>query len=466
MLQVDHLGKRFGGITALDDVSFSVGEGEIIGLLGENGAGKTTTLRLLAGELMPSRGRVTVGGRDLFSDVIATRRKVGYLPEQLPLDRAMRVRPFLDYVARLRGLNAGERLQGVARVIDACGLSALAERGIGNLSRGGRMRVGLAQALVHNPEVLLLDEPTAGLDPQQVLNMRALILSLSGHHTIVFSSHNLTEVAAVCNRILFLKGGRLVAEDVLTTVTDGGGELLLLRFSNPPADLCARVLAFPAVAAAEPVPGGGAGAVSVQLKAGAGLREQLAERAAMMGWGLCELRPMAGNLTAIFQHHAAATGAPPAPPDAALEPEEGMDDPLRAERDIEPLDDPPAEVEPSPVAAAAAEPAAAAHPDAGDVVAAVEPVDGTHADDADGVRDGIAPEGAGLTAGAADAADVEDHVEDHAAALARLLDGAVSGAIDAAIDAAMVDDGRVGADRGPRADDGPGTVAAREGDAS
>jgi len=305
MLEVNALGKRFGAVQALDQVSFSLEEGEIVGLLGENGAGKTTTLRLLSGALVPDSGRVTIGGRDLFSDRVMTRRKVGYLPEQLPLDERMRVRPFLDYVARLRGLNRAERTDGIERVLHSCALEELADRGIGVLSRGGRMRVALAQALVHNPEVLLLDEPTAGLDPQQVLNMRRLILSLSGHHTILFSSHNLTEVAAVCNRIVFLKQGRLVAEDVLSTTGSGGGEMLFLRFSSAPEDIAALLAAMPVVSAVETVPGGGPGGLSVHLKQGDGGREQLAERVTMMGWGLCEMRPMSGNLTAFFQHHAA-----------------------------------------------------------------------------------------------------------------------------------------------------------------
>jgi len=358
MLEVSALGKRFGDVQALDDVSFSLDEGEIVGLLGENGAGKTTTLRLLSGALMPDTGQVTIGGRNLFADRLTTRRKVGYLPEQLPLDEQMRVRPFLDYVARLRGLNRAERADGIERVLHSCALEELADRGIGLLSRGGRMRVALAQALVHNPEVLLLDEPTAGLDPQQVLNMRRLILSLSGHHTILFSSHNLTEVAAVCNRIIFLKQGRLVAEDVLSTAGNGGGEMLLLRFSNAPADVDLLLAAMPVVGTVEAVPGGGPGALSVHLKQGDGVREQLAERVAMMGWGLCEMRPMSGNLTAFFQHHAAAVGSDVDDADATLadildevagEDSEPADllhaDPPPA--DIPPTDFPPADPPPS-----------------------------------------------------------------------------------------------------------------------
>ncbi len=379
MLQVEHLSKRFGPVTALDDVSFELAEGEIVGLLGENGAGKTTTLRLMAGELLPSRGRVSIDGRDLFSDVVLTRRKVGYLPEQLPLDPHMRVGAFLDYVARLRGLNARERRAGVAQVLDSCGLAQLTDRSVGALSRGGRMRVGLAQALVHNPEVVLLDEPTAGLDPQQVLNMRKLILSLAGHHTILFSSHNLTEVAAVCNRIVFLKEGRLVAEDVLSTVSEEGGELLLMRFSVAPPDLCSQLAAMPAVASAEPVPAGGPGAVSVQLHAGEGLRETLVERVAMMGWGLCEMRPMAGNLTAFFQHHAGTPSEPPTEPEAA------PDTPPDA-----PLDDSPADkTEPEPEAPEASVSAPMDDPEAAvdEIAPVTEPVGATIEETAEEVVD-------------------------------------------------------------------------------
>lgn len=304
MLDVEGLSKRFGAITALDGVSFAIAEGEVVGLLGENGAGKTTTLRLLSGALYPTAGKVFIGGRDLFREPLLAKRKVGYLPEQLPLDPAMRVRRYLDYVGRLRGLNAAERAEGVRHVLSVCGLEGVAERGIGALSRGLRTRVGLAQALVHNPELVLLDEPTAGLDPQQVLNMRELILSLSGHHTILFSSHNLNEVSECCKRVVLLREGRVVAEDALASLEGRAGDtrVLRLRLAEPPDDVCGALTGLAEVTHAEPADG----AVLVTVLANDGVRERLAAEAVARGWGLCELTEVSESLADLFHRHSGA----------------------------------------------------------------------------------------------------------------------------------------------------------------
>jgi ABC-2 type transport system ATP-binding protein len=301
MLDVEGLTKRFGAVTALEDVTFSIAEGEVVGLLGENGAGKTTTLRLLAGSLFPSAGKIFIGGRDLFREPLLAKRKVGYLPEQLPLDAGMRVRPYLDYVARLRGLSARERADGVGHVLAVCGLEGVAERGIGALSRGLRTRVGLAQALVHNPELVLLDEPTAGLDPQQVRNMRELILSLSGHHTILFSSHNLHEVSECCKRVLVLKEGRVAAEDALASLEgrDGDSRVLRVRMSKPPDDVCGVLAGLAEVTHAEPAEG----FVLVTVLANEGVRERLAAEVVARGWGLCEMTEVSESLEDVFQRH-------------------------------------------------------------------------------------------------------------------------------------------------------------------
>jgi len=307
MLEVEGLTKRFGAITALEDVSFSIAEGEVVGLLGENGAGKTTTLRLLSGALYPSAGRVVIGGRNLFREPLSAKRKVGYLPEQLPLDPAMRVRGYLDYVACLKGLNRRERAEGVRHVLAVCDLEGVAERGIGFLSRGLRTRVGLAQSLVHNPELVLLDEPTAGLDPQQVLNMRELILSLAGHHTILFSSHNLHEVSECCNRVVLLKEGRLVAQDALASLEGRGGDtrMLRLRLSNPPEDLEDALASLPDVKHVEP-DGDQTGAVRITVRAVDGVRERLAAEVVSRGWGLGELSEVSDTLEDVFHRHAGA----------------------------------------------------------------------------------------------------------------------------------------------------------------
>lgn len=306
MLVVEGLTKWFGGVAVLDDISFEVAEGEVVGLLGENGAGKTTTLRLLSGALYPTAGRIAIGGRDLIRRPLAAKRKVGYLPEQLPLDLGMRVEPYLHYVARLRGLNRRERAEGVRHVLSVCRLQEVADRNIGALSRGLKMRVGLAQALVHNPELVLLDEPTAGLDPQQVLNMRELILSLSGHHTILFSSHNLHEVSECCNRVVLLKEGKVVAEDALASLEGKGGEtrVLRLRLSHPPDDLYEVLATLGDVTHAEPFDGDGA--VRLTVLAVDGVRERLAAEVVGRGWGLCELAEINDSLEDVFHRHAEA----------------------------------------------------------------------------------------------------------------------------------------------------------------
>jgi len=306
MLDVEGLTKRFGAVTALDDVSFAIAEGEVVGLLGENGAGKTTTLRLLAGSLYPTAGKIFIGGRDLFREPLLAKRKVGYLPEQLPLDGRMRVRAYLDYVGRLRGLSSRDRADGVRHVLAVCGLEGVAERGIAALSRGLRTRVGLAQALVHNPELVLLDEPTAGLDPQQVLRMRELILSLSGHHTILFSSHNLHEVSECCKRVVVLKEGRVAAEDALASLEgkDGDTRVLRLRLSQPPDDVCGALAALAEVTHAEPADG----AVLVTVLASEGVRERLAAEVVARGWGLCEMSEMSESLEDVFQRHVGVEG--------------------------------------------------------------------------------------------------------------------------------------------------------------
>ena len=303
MLQVQSLTKRFGDIAALDGAEFSIGEGEVVGLLGENGAGKTTTLKLLSGALFPTSGKVIIGGRDMGRDFLGARRMVGYLPEKLPLDKRMRVRRYLDYVASLRGIPGKQRADAVDRVLTLCTLEGVAKRNIGVLSRGLKMRVGLAQALVHNPELVLLDEPTAGLDPQQVLNMRELIFSLAGNHTILFSSHNLTEVSECCSRVVLLRAGKVVAEDALASLAGKreGKETVFMRFVRPPDNLLSQLAEIPNVTHVEAAGGGAPGTVLVQVQSAEGVRERLIENVVYRSWGLCEFREVTNNLAELFQ---------------------------------------------------------------------------------------------------------------------------------------------------------------------
>ncbi len=205
-----NVSKRYGRIAALDRLTLDVRAGEVFGLLGPNGSGKTTFMRLLAGYLLPSAGGLTVAGLDVVSDSLAVRRRIGYVPESAPLYPHMRVSEFLTFMARLRGLPEEEIEAAVARVVEQLALSAVLQKPARALSRGYRQRTALAQAMIHDPDILILDEPTNGLDPRQIIEMRELIRSLAGRHTVLMSSHILGEVEKTADRVALLLGGRLL----------------------------------------------------------------------------------------------------------------------------------------------------------------------------------------------------------------------------------------------------------------
>jgi ABC-2 type transport system ATP-binding protein len=210
MIEVQSLTRRYGSLVAVDDLSFSVESGEVLGFLGPNGAGKTTTMRILTGSLGATSGSVRVDGHDVRTNSKAARRQIGYLPEAPPLYLGMTVTDFLDHAARLRGVRGADRGAAIDRALGKTGLVDVRKRVIRHLSKGYRQRVGLAQALVHDPKLLVLDEPTSGLDPAQMADIRSLIAELRGDHTIVLSTHILSEVTASCDRVVIIKGGRLV----------------------------------------------------------------------------------------------------------------------------------------------------------------------------------------------------------------------------------------------------------------
>ena len=212
MINAQRITRRYGDFTAVDDVSFSVGEEEIVGILGPNGAGKTTTIRMVTGFLPPSQGKVTVGERDLFADPQAARREIGYLPENVSLYSEMRVREYLVYRGRLEGMSGAQARQAMGEVLESCLLGDVADQIIGTLSKGYRQRVGLAAAILHRPRVLVLDEPTVGLDPKQIVAIRELIRELGRQHTILLSTHILPEVELLCDRVLIIDRGSIVAE--------------------------------------------------------------------------------------------------------------------------------------------------------------------------------------------------------------------------------------------------------------
>jgi ABC-2 type transport system ATP-binding protein len=230
VIQARGLTKRYGDLVAVEGVDLTVGKGEVVGFLGPNGAGKTTTMRMLTGFLPPTDGSAEIAGHDVFRDPIAARRSVGYLPETPPLYPEMIVDAYLKFVARIKDVPRGKRRGAVDRVIERCGLRDVRRRVIGTLSKGFRQRVGLAQAIVHDPPVLILDEPTVGLDPLQIREIRGLIRELAAGegdkaHTIVLSTHILTEVEAICRRVMIINDGRKVVDAPLDELKAGGRSL-------------------------------------------------------------------------------------------------------------------------------------------------------------------------------------------------------------------------------------------------
>jgi len=233
-VQVIGVSRRFGRTTAIDDVTFDVNEGEVLGLLGPNGAGKTTTMRVMTGYLRPTTGRVVVAGVDMADDPVAARRHIGYMPESSVVPTEMTVIAFLRYCARLRQVPRGHRQKAVASALRQAGLGGMADASIGTLSKGYRQRVALAQALVHEPDVLVLDEPTAGLDPRQVTETRDLIAKLGRTRSVLLSSHLLSEVSNLCRRVVVLDKGRVLAVSDVATLTAASGVRLELRVSGDP----------------------------------------------------------------------------------------------------------------------------------------------------------------------------------------------------------------------------------------
>jgi ABC-2 type transport system ATP-binding protein len=216
MIETHQLTKRFSRQTAVDAISFEVGSGEVVGFLGPNGAGKTTTLRMLTGYLPPTSGFASVAGFDVFRDSLAARRQIGYLPESVPLHHEMRVREYLTFRARIKGLRGRDLKRRLDDVLDQCGLQSVRRKMIKTLSKGYRQRVGIADTLIHEPPLLILDEPTNGLDPNQIRSIRSLIKRLGEDHTIIVSTHILPEVEMICNKIIIIDGGRIKAADTPT----------------------------------------------------------------------------------------------------------------------------------------------------------------------------------------------------------------------------------------------------------
>jgi ABC-2 type transport system ATP-binding protein len=303
VIEVQHLTKRYGPFTAVDDVSFKAERGEILGFLGPNGAGKTTTMRVLTGYMPATDGKAVVAGYDVLEQPVEAKRRTGYLPETPPLYPDMTVADYLAFCARIKGVPRSERASRLQSVMEKTQIADVSKRHCGKLSKGYRQRVGLAQALLHNPEVLILDEPTAGLDPKQINETRRLIKGLGGDHTIILSTHILPEVSQTCNRIVIINRGRVVAVDTPDNLTARlrGSETMYLQVDAMGGDAEGALTSVPGVTRVslsdkrESIAG-----YEIESEKGRDVRRQLAATVVGQGWGLLELRPMRMSLEEIF----------------------------------------------------------------------------------------------------------------------------------------------------------------------
>jgi ABC-2 type transport system ATP-binding protein len=305
IIDVEHLTKRYGRHAAVEDVSFAVQRGEIVGLLGPNGAGKSTIMRVLTGFMPATAGRVRLAGFDVFRDANEVRRRIGYMPENNPLPPDLRVQEYLRFRARLKGLSGGESRRRVGVVIEQCGLAEVGRKIISTLSKGYRQRVGLADALVHEPELIILDEPTIGLDPHQIRTVRQLIKELGPTHTVLLSSHILPEVEMTCQRVLILHGGRILAADTtenLQKAMSSGGQVLA-EIAAPPDQLRACFEELDEVEHYDVSPADGPyWRCALTPQPGVDLRPLVFALASKRGWSLRELTRTRHSLEDIFVH--------------------------------------------------------------------------------------------------------------------------------------------------------------------
>ncbi len=297
MIRVTNLTKNYGSRRALDGISFEARQGEILGFLGPNGAGKTTTMRILTGYLPPSSGEASIAGFDVVSHSLDVRKRVGYLPETVPLYTDMTVFDYLKFMADLRHLPKPQT--AVQESLEKVGLLERAQGYIGNLSKGMRQRVGLAQALLHRPEVLILDEPTIGLDPAQIMEVRNVIREVGKEHTVLLSTHILSEAKQLCDRVLIINKGKIAAEDTPENLQARltGAERVFIKVKGEAEDLAQQILSLAGV---QQVHQPAEGEIEFQFAPGNDLRPEVARLAVQMNLGLLEMRPVSLSLEEIF----------------------------------------------------------------------------------------------------------------------------------------------------------------------
>ena len=314
MIEVENLTKRYGRQTAVDGISFAVQKGEILGFLGPNGAGKTTTMRVLTCYLPPTDGTARVAGFDVFERPLEVKKRVGYIPETPPLYPDMSVATYLDFVAKIKGVARKQRAAQVSDAIEKTRIGDVRDKLIGRLSKGYRQRVGLAAAILHKPDVLILDEPTAGLDPKQIIETRELIKRLGGEHTIVLSTHILPEVSMTCGRVIIINRGKVVAEGTPDSLTERlrGAAGLRVEVAGEAAAVAALLRTVPGVKALVPRTGeSGASIFELETDSGRDVRAEVARAVVQKGFGLLGLAQVGMSLEDIFLHLTTADDAAP-----------------------------------------------------------------------------------------------------------------------------------------------------------
>lgn len=304
LIEVQDLTKAYGAVTAVDHVSFTVNKGEILGFLGPNGAGKTTTMRILTGYMPATSGTAKIAGFDVFGDSMEVRRHIGYLPETPPVYPDMAVEDYLDFVARIKNVPADKRAARVTEAMQKTNLEDRRAELIKRLSRGYKQRVGIAQALVHDPDVIILDEPTVGLDPKQIIEVRNLIKGLAGDHTIILSTHILPEVSMTCDRVVIINKGKIAAVDTPQNLTSQlkGGQKIRVEVQAPEKALRDALAQVPSTTRVETeqLPSGGHLVAIVETAQGADIRSAIAAKIVQNGWPLFELRGVSLSLEEIF----------------------------------------------------------------------------------------------------------------------------------------------------------------------
>jgi ABC-2 type transport system ATP-binding protein len=303
VIEVEHLTKVYNGRKAVDDISFKVEKGEILGFLGPNGAGKTTTMRILTCYMPATDGTARVAGYDVFEESLEVRKRIGYLPENPPLYHEMTVYSYLDFVAKIKGTPSAKRKSHIDEVMQKTSIGDVRGRVIGRLSKGYKQRVGVAQALLNNPEVLVLDEPTIGLDPKQISEVRSLIKNLAGDHTVILSTHILPEVSMTCNRVVIINNGKFVAMDTPEGLANAqkGAERIAMLVDGPAGAVREKLSSVDGVLGVNTEGGDGSPSrLTVECRLNTDLRRTLAAVVVNEGWGLLELRGVSVSLEDVF----------------------------------------------------------------------------------------------------------------------------------------------------------------------